>query len=84
MTVHALARIVNVGCDHAAGNYNISMEIAATNGAANFLYSPFFQIPLVATALIFNAQLALLTANYVSAQLGVIVLPGSVIFPLHS
>lgn len=84
MTVHALARITGAGTDYAAGNYNIGVEIAATDGTGNFLYSTTFHIPLVATALIFNAQLALLTANYVSAQLGVLVLPGAVIFPLHS
>jgi len=46
MTVNVLARVGTIGTDYVAGNYNVSVDIAATDGSGDYAYNILVQIPL--------------------------------------
>lgn len=80
MTVHVIARPSGVGTDFAAGNYNISYDVAYTDGTSDQSAGVLVQVSLLASVALINLQIPTQIAAYVSAQLGVTVLPSSVIF----
>lgn len=71
MTIHVLARINTIGTDFAAGNFNIGLEIAATDGAVDSTpASPLLQVPLTATRNQINDAIVAHVVAVVSALYG--------------
>lgn len=80
MTVNVLARVGSIGTDFAAGNYNVTVDIAATDGAGDYSYGILVQIPLSTLIGAFNNLIVSQVVAHVALQLSQTVLPGDVFF----
>jgi hypothetical protein len=49
MTVNGIASINSIGTDFAAGNFNISVNFAFTDGSADYTLSTLCQVPFTAS-----------------------------------
>lgn len=80
MTVRTIAGLGQLGTDFAAGNYNISYNVAWTDGTADFSAPLLVQVPIGSALALINLLIPTKIAAFVSAQTGVLVLPTQVFF----
>ena len=68
MAIKAIARVISVGTDIAAGNYNINCDIAATDGLVDSSFSVLVQVPLASNKSQINAALLDAVAARISVE----------------
>lgn len=79
--VNAIVRVTSSGTDFNAGNYNLTIQVDATDGSVDQTGSTLVQVPLTYSAKRADAALRAAGAAYVLAQWGWTIDPNDIYVP---